>query len=148
MRFVYIPCAFQILIGFLSNFIVLPPTTLIIAMFRNGGWFTKRTNRIDKTIEKITKDGFINWETKKHQRNPSNENKSPWPAIVIIIAWLLSFLCILGGTFFIVALGLNFGNDKTYQWVTAMVSAIFASLLITQPLLVTTYYFLNRKKDI
>ena len=108
-------------------------------MFRNGGWFTKRTNRIDKTIEKITKDGVINWETKKHQRNPSNRHKSPWPAIVIIIAWLLSFLCILGGTFFIVALGLNFGNDKTYQWVTAMVSAIFASLLITQPLLVNIY---------
>ena len=107
-------------------------------MFRNGGWFTKRTNRIDKTIEKITKDGVINWETKKHQRNPSNRHKSPWPAIVIIIAWLLSFLCILGGTFFIVALGLNFGNDITYQWVTAMVSAIFASLLVTQPLLVTT----------
>ena len=145
MRFVFIPCAFQLLIGFLSNFIVLPPTTLIIAMFRNGGWFTKRTNRIDKTIEKITKDGVINWGTKKHQRNPSNKNKSPWPAIVIIIAWLLSFLCILGGTFFIFALGLNFGNDKTYQWVTAMVSAIFASLLITQPLLVTKYYFLNRK---
>ena len=121
----------------MSNFIVLPPTMLIIAMFKNGGWCTKRKSRIDKTIEELTKEGSIDWKTKKYQRSHSNSMDKPWPTIVVLIAWLLSFLCIAGGTFFIFALGINFGNDKTYQWLTAMITSSITSLLITQPLQVS-----------
>ena len=80
----------------MSNFIVLPPTVLIIAMFKNGGWFTKRSSRIDKTIENITKNGLIDWKTDKYQRSHSKGNKKPWPAIVILIGWILSLACIAG----------------------------------------------------
>ena len=105
-------------------------------MFKNGGWCIKRKSRIDKTVENLLKNGVINWTTGKHQRAQLSNKKTPWPAIVVLIAWFLSLICIAGGSFFVFALGINFGNEKTYQWVTAMVSSVFASLLITQPFLV------------
>ena len=46
-------------------------------------------------------------------------------------------LCIIGGAFMVVSYGLEFGRDKTYQWMVAMISAFFVSILITQPIKVT-----------
>ena len=57
-----------------------------------------------------------------------------WPAIVIIVSWILCILCILGGALMVFAFGVTFGNSKTYQWMTSMITSVFSSILITQPL--------------
>ena len=34
----------------------------------------------------------------------------------------------------VVAYGLQFGNDVTYQWMVALISSFFCSILLTQPI--------------
>ena len=58
--------------------------------------FIKRSSRIDKAIENVTKNGLIDWKTDKYQRSHSKGKKKPWPAIVILIGWILSLACIAG----------------------------------------------------
>ncbi len=46
----------------------------------------------------------------------------------------MSTVSILGGGFLAFAYGVSFGNDKTYQWMTSMLTSMFSSILITQPI--------------
>ena len=52
----------------------------------------------------------------------------------MVFGWLLCFLCIFGGAFLVYAYCLQFGNDKAYQWMVAVISGFFASILVAQPL--------------
>ena len=56
------------------------------------------------------------------------------PPICNIIAWVLCFICILGGAFLTFSYGLHFGNDKTYQWLSSLLVAIFINMLIIDPI--------------
>lgn len=61
--------------------------------------------------------------------------------VLHILAWVLVLVCILGGIFVVFSYGITFGNDKTYQWVVAMISSFFSSVLITQPFYVSTFNY-------
>jgi len=140
-------------IGIMSNLIVLPPTLLLTILFKKGGRFSKRTSRIDLTVKEATQAGKINWEAKPYKRtlpfkrwNPGKNSMIPWCLIVtfrpdkswspvaVVIAWILSFICIAGGSFVVFAYGVTFGNEKSYQWIVSMITSFFSSVLITQPL--------------
>jgi len=57
-----------------------------------------------------------------------------WPSFCRILGWIVSVIVILGGAFVVFSYGLQFGNDKTYQWVVSMIFAFFSSVIIIQPL--------------
>jgi hypothetical protein len=50
------------------------------------------------------------------------------------LAWVICIISILGGAFLVLAFGLAFGNDVTYQWMVAMITSFFTSFTLTQPL--------------
>ncbi len=51
-----------------------------------------------------------------------------------ILAWLLTVICILGGAGLVFLYGLSFGNDVTYQWMVAVITAFFFSVFVFQPI--------------
>jgi hypothetical protein len=62
-------------VGLMSNFIVFPPTFLLVLLFKKGRWYSKRKNRIDLTIEELTEEGTISWKTEPYKRNLNPEHK-------------------------------------------------------------------------
>ena len=57
-----------------------------------------------------------------------------WHPIALAVAWLVCLLAIAGGAFMVFSYALEFGNDKTYQWMVAMLSSFFADVIIVQPI--------------
>ena len=55
----------------------------------------------------------------------------PWWCVYI--AYALSFVIIVISIFFIIIRGIEFGDLKTQQWLTSIVTGILSSILLTQP---------------
>ena len=49
--------AMDMIIGFISNLIVFPPTILIVLLFKKSKALKKRKNRIDRGLEKAIENG-------------------------------------------------------------------------------------------
>ena len=56
----------------------------------------------------------------------------PW--FFRIIAWLLCFISIGASIFFLWAYAVQFGNDKTYQWLTTLLVSFFSGILFIEPI--------------
>ena len=133
---------FKVIIGFFIGFIALPPILLLMNIFKKTCPFNRHKNRINSTILKAKEDGKIDWIAIEYTKEAAI-NKPGWPPVLNILGYLLTFIIILGGMFFTLALGVTLGNDKTYQWMTSMISSILTSILVAQPIMVSmifTYY--------
>ena len=67
------------------------------------------------------------------------EYKKTLPWFFRPLAWVLCVVSMTVSLFFLWAYGIMFGNEKTTQWLTALLSSIFSSVLITQPVKVEPY---------
>lgn len=54
-----------------------------------------------------------------------------------VLAWILTLVCIGGGLALVFFFALSFGNDKTYQFMVAMITSFLGSMLITYPIYVS-----------
>jgi hypothetical protein len=54
------------------------------------------------------------------------------PAFFRIVGWVICVICIVAGVIMVLAYGLQFGNDQTYQWVVSMLVSFLSSLVFTQ----------------
>ena len=68
-----------------------------------------------------------------------------WPSPGRLIAWIITLGAIGGGAFIVFGLGISFGNDRQYQWMTAIIFSFFTSLFFTQPLQVNILTKLSSK---
>ena len=68
-----------------------------------------------------------------------------WPSPGRLIAWIITLGAIGGGAFIVFGLGISFGNDRQYQWMTAIIFSFFTSLFFTQPLQVNLLMNWNSK---
>ena len=71
------------------------------------------------------------------QRDVTHEEKKrnkSWPSVGFIVAWVLCFVYIVAGAGFVMLYALSFGNDKTYQWMVALIVTFFASVFVYQPI--------------
>ena len=50
------------------------------------------------------------------------------------IAWIICLGTIVASIFFLIGYGINFGNDKTYQWMSSIIVSFFFGILIIEPL--------------
>ena len=66
-----------------------------------------------------------------------------WPSPGRLIAWIITLGAIGGGAFIVFGLGISFGNDRQYQWMTAIIFSFFTSLFFTQPLQVNISFTLK-----
>ncbi len=66
----------------------------------------------------------------------------PWWCI--FIAYGLCAIVVGVSIVFIIARGIEFGDEKTQKWLTSVLSGFFSSILLTQPLKVTFFRLLSQ----
>ena len=68
-----------------------------------------------------------------------NKRKGPvtFPWWCLIIAYILSYLAIGVSILFIIARGIEFGDEKTQKWLTSILTGFFSSIIITEPIKVS-----------
>jgi hypothetical protein len=71
-------------------------------------------------------------------QTPRRRQRFVLPWFCKYLGWLLCLLAIAGSIFCVWAYGVQFGNDLTYQWLTSTLVALFAGLLVFDPLKVYT----------
>jgi hypothetical protein len=87
------------------------------------------------------------------QENESDEKKkmkSPltFPWWFIFIGYGLCVILVGISIFFIIARGIEFGDLKTQQWLTSILSGLFSSILLIQPICLAIFFaFFCRKSD-
>jgi Na+/H+ antiporter NhaD/arsenite permease-like protein len=70
----------------------------------------------------------------------------PWWCIFIVYG--LCIILVGLSIIFIIARGIEFGDDKTQKWLTSILSGFFSSILLTQPLKVTFFRLLSELRVI
>ncbi len=55
------------------------------------------------------------------------------------MGWILAFISIMGSAFVVFVLAVEFGNSKTYHFLTSMVVTFVASVFITYPVYASTF---------
>jgi hypothetical protein len=92
-----------------------------------------RSRELEKKIsEKYKLDQPLNADKKVNSRK-----KFMLPWWFKIVAYGLSFTVCGVSLFFIIAKGIQFGDEKVGKWLTSFVSSILSSFLITQPIQVS-----------
>ena len=71
----------------------------------------------------------------EEERNSKIKTRSfTLPFFFRYIAWIICLGTIVTSIFFILAYGIAFGNDKTYQWLSSMIVSFFFAILVVEPL--------------
>ena len=68
------------------------------------------------------------------QMEAMGKDKFGLPWICSYVAWVLCILSIGASVFFIWAIGINLGNDKTYRWLTSLFVTLITSFFVLEPL--------------
>ncbi|XP_054719265.1 polycystic kidney disease 2-like 2 protein [Uloborus diversus] len=149
----------QIGVGVMANFIVFPPTFLMITLFRKTRLRTLRPSHVTEAIKKqqaskkklstfsrpgsaasgttlILDDISQDDESRRENRFVKQKKKKKFlfPWWCRIIAWLLAVSSIVVSCFFLWAYGVQFGDEKTKKWITSLLVSFFSSILVTQPI--------------
>ena len=119
-------------VGILSSMVTFPPSFLIIFFFTRARKRILRESRIDRALNKGKSDkddiSFTSFKSKKKSKKFS----LPW--YFKIIAWILCLITIAASIFFLWAYGIQFGNDKTYKWLGALLISFFTGMILLEPL--------------
>lgn len=86
---------------------------------------------IEQALKKINLSMNISTITKAKDRQPW---RITFPWWVLYPAYGLSFLIMGVSIFLIIIRGIEFGDLKTQQWLISIITGIFSSILLTQPL--------------
>ncbi|UJR18997.1 hypothetical protein I4U23_022127 [Adineta vaga] len=116
----------QIIIGIIVELFALIPSLLLIQLFRRLRPRRKHQSPIRQALCKV----------KPNIENHVDQQKSSltFPWWCIFIAYGLCFVFVALSILFIIARGIEFGDEKTQKWLTSILSSFFSSILLTQPL--------------
>ncbi len=138
---------FTFYVSIAGSLIVLPPTLLIIEIFRRS---KQRMVQKDETLAVLVEDPFLAAGYTKHPRQPlpdtvptHNHQKAkkktrrlPW--WFIIVGYILVFATVSLCGIMCIFYSLEWGKQKANEWLLAMFLGFFQSLLIIQPVKVNT----------
>jgi hypothetical protein len=76
---------------------------------------------------------------KKYQFNSKKRSRLTFPWWCLFIAYGLSFIFAGISIFFVIVRGIEFGDLKTQKWLTSLASGFFSSILLIQPIKVSSF---------
>ena len=113
-------------IGLQSSIIIVPVNVLIVQIFRNLRPKKKKAKKID--VESQDEESHPDIEV---------ENQSPHqgklPHCFIFFAYALCYLASAASIFFTLLYSIQWGKETSTEWVIAMVTSFFQSVLLLQP---------------
>lgn len=123
----------QLFVGFMSSLITLIPSIVIVAIFKNRR--LKPMHRNGKNIENGSTD-----DTKK------NKKLLPWWSV--FLAYILIGICVATGGFFTFLYSLEFGSDKTNDWLMSFVFGTVLGVFVLEPIkVIVIVYKCGKKKN-
>ncbi|CAF1677263.1 unnamed protein product, partial [Adineta ricciae] len=122
----------QIIIGIVVEFFALIPSLLLVQLFRRLRPRRKQLSPIRQALSKVNAP----LQNEKKSRRRARSKKSPFtlPWWFIFVAYGLCIIFVGLSIIFIIARGIEFGDEKTQKWLVSIVSSFFSSILLTQPL--------------
>jgi len=132
----------KIIIGVIIELFSLIPSILIVQFFRR---IRSRHQQISPLHQAFNK-------TKQSSKSVSNNSKSPinrdikkqkspitFPWWCLFIVYGLCLILVGVSITFIIASGIEFGDLKSQKWLISILSGLFSSIFLTQPLKVEFY---------
>ncbi|CAF3375209.1 unnamed protein product [Rotaria sp. Silwood1] len=143
----------QIVIGFIVDILCFVPSLLFVQFFRR---IRPRGlhGQLSPVLQTLWNIGMIDRRISltnmiEALAKMKKKKKYMFPWWCLIIAYIASFLFVFMCAFFIIARGIQFGDIKTQQWLTSLVTGFFSSILFSQPIkivcLVAFLAFCSRK---
>ncbi|XP_078594329.1 polycystin-1-like protein 2 [Branchiostoma floridae x Branchiostoma japonicum] len=131
--FVFTPS--QLWISVVSTLIVFPVNFVIVYVFtksRPNPGKTKQSStglfyQIPSSASKMPRNPV-------KQQNDKTRKQSGLPHWFVYIGWVLVFLSATGSAFFVILYSMEWGAEKSGEWLTSILLSIFQSVLIVQPL--------------
>ena len=117
-------------IGLQSSIIIVPVNVIIVQIFRNlrpknENPMKKKTYEVDAEDE-VSSPRVI----PKHEKPPEGK----LPRCFIFVAYALCYLVSAASIFFTLLYSIQWGKETSTEWVIAMVTSFFQSLLLIQPI--------------
>ncbi|UJR11342.1 hypothetical protein I4U23_015523 [Adineta vaga] len=135
----------QIIIGMIVELFALIPSLFLVQLFRRLRPRQKQQSSIRQALYKLKS---------LPQDSLGKKNvKSPFifPWWCIFIAYGLCMLIIGLSILFIIARGIEFGDEKVQKWLASILSGFFSSILLTEPLKIISlaifFAYFCRKSD-
>ncbi|CAF4112645.1 unnamed protein product, partial [Adineta steineri] len=121
----------QIGIGIMVELFSLVPSIFIVQFFRRIRP-RRQISPLRQALEKIRPLPHTNSKDKTTIKN--KKKQFTFPSWCLFIAYTFSFIIIAVSIFFIIVKGIIFGDLKTQQWLTSVLTGFFSSIILTQPI--------------
>ncbi|XP_078674701.1 polycystin-1-like protein 2 [Branchiostoma floridae x Branchiostoma belcheri] len=116
----------QLWISFVSTLIVFPVNFIIVYVFRKSR--PKPRTKPSSRSEDIYK-----------VERPQEHQESGLPHWCVYIGWALVVLSAAGSAFFVILYSMEWGAEKSGEWLTSILLSIFQSVLVVQPIKVIIF---------
>ncbi|CAF1460939.1 unnamed protein product [Adineta steineri] len=120
----------QIGIGIMVELFTLIPSLLIVQFFRR----IRPRRQIAPIREALYKIQPSRKTSKDIPAIKKKQSSITFPWWCLFIAYGLSLIIIAVSIFFIIVRGIEFGDVKTQQWLTSVLTGFFSSVIFTQPI--------------
>ncbi|CAF4158129.1 unnamed protein product, partial [Adineta steineri] len=120
----------QIGIGIIVELFILISSVLIVQFFRRIQP-RQQVSRLREALYKIQPSRKTSTNVHAITKKKSSITFPWW---CLFIAYGLSMIIIIISIFFIIVRGIEFGDVKTQQWLTSVVTGFFSSVILTQPI--------------
>jgi hypothetical protein len=109
------------------------PSILLVQFFRHIQ--SRRAHRQESPLRQAIS------QMKQQPMEPVKKKRSGWvfPWWCLFIAYGLSAILTVVSIFFIIVRGIEFGDLKCQKWLTSLLSSFFSSILVIQPLKVSSF---------
>ncbi|CAF0948943.1 unnamed protein product [Adineta ricciae] len=138
----------QVIIGIIVELMALVPSLLLVQLFRR---LRPRRNQMSPLREALYKMNSPLSETNIDQPQKKGKTGFTFAWWWIFIAYALCVALAGLSAVFIIARGIEFGDEKTQKWLISILSGLLSSILLTQPLkslcLVIIFAYFCRKFD-
>ena len=121
-------------IGLQSSIIIVPVNVLIVQIFRNCRPKKEKPNKKQKSDEEAEDNENIPTVVSDIQVKNQSPPQGKLPHCFIFFAYALCYLASAASIFFTLLYSIQWGKETSTEWVIAMVTSFFQSVLLLQPI--------------
>ncbi|XP_066275441.1 polycystin-1-like protein 2 [Branchiostoma lanceolatum] len=124
---------YELYVSVVSSVITLPVTLAVVELFRRSKPKPKVSRGNSDSQVKV-----IHWKIdgsqKQQYKPPQQPPAKGLPYFCVYIAWGLVFLAVTTSGFFTILYGLEWGREKSLDWLSSILLGMFESVLFVQPI--------------